>query len=98
GITNLIDIMSVASGRPTEEIEREFEGQGYGKFKTAVAEAVNACLEPIRRRYGELRADPGELERLLAEGAGKAVEVARPTLDAMYDRMGFAALRDRALC
>ncbi|MBO0682586.1 MAG: tryptophan--tRNA ligase [Candidatus Dormibacteraeota bacterium] len=98
GITNLIDIMSVASGRPTEDIEREFDGLGYGKFKAAVADAVNDCLEPIRQRYGELRADPGELERLLAEGAGKAVEVSMPILDAMYDRMGFAALRDRALC
>jgi tryptophanyl-tRNA synthetase len=90
GITNLIDIMSVASGRSSEAIEREFEGQGYGTFKAAVAEAVNACLDPIRSRYEGLRADPVELERLLSEGARKAVQASQPTLRAMYDRMGFA--------
>jgi tryptophanyl-tRNA synthetase len=92
GITNLIAIASVASGRSAEDIEREFEGQGYGKFKAAVADAVIACLDPIRRRYEELRADPGELERLLGLGARKAIEVSQPTLQAMYDRMGFARL------
>jgi tryptophanyl-tRNA synthetase len=90
GITNLIDIMSVASGRSSEAIEREFEGQGYGTFKAAVAEAVNACLDPIRSRYEGLRGDPAELERLLSEGARKAVQASQPTLRAMYDRMGFA--------
>jgi len=90
GITNLIDIMSVASGRSSEAIEREFEGQGYGTFKAAVAEAVNACLDPIRSRYEGLRADPVELERLLSEGARKAVQASQATLRAMYDRMGFA--------
>ena len=91
GISNLIDIMSVASGRSAEDIEREFEGQGYGKFKAAVADAVVACLDPIRTRYQALRADPVELERLLSEGARKAVEASQPTLRAMYDRMGFAS-------
>jgi tryptophanyl-tRNA synthetase len=90
GITNLIDIMSVASGRSPEDIEHEFEGQGYGTFKAAVAEAVIACLDPIRSRYDSLRADPAELERLLGEGARKAVEASEPTLRAMYDHMGFA--------
>jgi tryptophanyl-tRNA synthetase len=91
GITNLIEIMSVASGRSPEDIEREFEGQGYGKFKASVAEAVIACLDPIRTRYAALRADPAELERMLSEGARKAVQASQPTLRAMYDRMGFAS-------
>jgi tryptophanyl-tRNA synthetase len=89
GITNLVDIMSVATGREPEDIERAYEGQGYGRFKADVAEAVVTLLEPIQRRYRELRADQGELERLLAQGARKSIESSRSTLQAMYDRMGF---------
>jgi tryptophanyl-tRNA synthetase len=89
GVTNLIDIMSVATGREPADIERSYEGQGYGRFKADVADAVIALLTPIKERYEELRSDPTELERMLAEGARKAVEVSRPTLQAMYDRMGF---------
>ncbi|MDQ6772970.1 MAG: tryptophan--tRNA ligase [Candidatus Dormibacteraeota bacterium] len=89
GITNLVDILSVASGVSAEEIEDEFAGTGYGAFKKAVAEAVVECLEPIAARYRELRSDPTELERLLAAGAAKAVAASQPTIDAMYERMGF---------
>jgi len=89
GVTNLIEIMSVATGRDPADIEHDYEGQGYGRFKTDVADAVIALLTPIQRRYAELRADQTELERLLAQGARKAIESARPTLQAMYDRMGF---------
>ena len=90
GITNLIDMMSVATNRRAADIERDYEGQGYGRFKADVAEAIIDLLTPIRRRYEELRADQPELERLLARGARKAVEASAPTLQAMYDRMGFA--------
>ena len=89
GVTNLIDIMSVASGDAPEEIEARYDGQGYGPFKADVAEAVVALLEPIQRRYTELRADPAELQRLLAVGAEKARNASERTLQAMYDRMGF---------
>ena len=89
GITNLIDIMSVATGSPAEQIEADFEGKGYGDFKKAVAEAVVACLTPYREAFEAARADPGELERLLREGAAKAIATTEPTLLAMYDRMGF---------
>jgi tryptophanyl-tRNA synthetase len=89
GISNLIEIMSVATGEPVAAVEARYDGEGYGRFKQAVAEAVIALLEPIRRRYEELRADPGELERLLARGAEKARAVSAPTLEAMYERMGF---------
>ena len=81
--------MSVATGRAPEDIEREYEGQGYGRFKAGVADAVVGLLDPIQRRYRELRSDQAELERLLAEGARKSTESARPTLQTMYDRMGF---------
>jgi tryptophanyl-tRNA synthetase len=89
GVSNLIDIMSVAEGVPPEEIEGRYDGQGYGQFKSDVAEAVVAFLEPVRLRYEELSKDPGELERLLRQGAEQAAAASAPTLEAMYDRMGF---------
>src|SRR5262249_4494210 len=90
GVSNLVEIMAVATVTAPEEIENRYDGQGYGQFKADVAEAVVALLEPVRLRYDELIADRGELERLLAVGAGKAAEAAAPTLEAMYERMGFA--------
>ena len=90
GVTNLIEIMSVATGEGPEAIEARYSGEGYGRFKEDVAEAVVALLEPVRARYEALRADPAELERLVALGAGKARAAAEPTLSAMYERMGFA--------
>ncbi|HWQ01340.1 MAG TPA: tryptophan--tRNA ligase [Gaiellaceae bacterium] len=89
GVSNLIEIMSVASGDSPETIEARYDGQGYGAFKTDLADAVVAMLDPIRTRYDELRADPEELRRLLALGADKAREASAPTLAAMYERMGF---------
>ncbi len=90
GISNLIEIMSVATGEQPEAIEARYGGEGYGRFKEDVAEAVVALLEPVRARYEELRADTAELERLLALGAEKARAAAGPTLSAMYEQMGFA--------
>jgi tryptophanyl-tRNA synthetase len=88
GITNLIDIFSVACGTDQEEVEREFEGSGYGDFKKAVAEAVVKYLAPVRERYEELRGDEAELERVLALGAEKARALAAPTVAEVRDRMG----------
>jgi tryptophanyl-tRNA synthetase len=89
GIANLIDIMSVATGEEPEEIEARYDGAGYGQFKSDVAEAVVALVAPIQQRYRELRADDAELQRLLGVGADKAREASAPTLEAMYERMGF---------
>jgi tryptophanyl-tRNA synthetase len=89
GVSNLIEIMHVATGEPIEAIEARYDGQGYGAFKQDVGEAVIELLEPIRVRYGELRSDPGELVRMLAHGAQKAREESAPTLATMYERMGF---------
>src|SRR5690348_765786 len=88
GVSNLVEIMSVATGEPPEAIEDRYDGQGYGQFKSDVAEAVITLLEPVRLRYEELVADPGELERLLRTGAEQAAEASAPTLEAMYERMG----------
>jgi len=90
GVSNLLEIMSVATGEAVSALERRFRDAGYGEFKDAVGDAVVALLEPIRARYEELRADERELQRLLGVGAEKARRVAEPTLEAMYDRMGFA--------
>jgi tryptophanyl-tRNA synthetase len=92
GVSNLIEIMSVATGESFAEIESRYDGGGYGPFKADVAEAVVALLDPVRLRYEELRSDEGELRRLLALGAEKAAVASAPTLEAMYERMGFIRL------
>jgi tryptophanyl-tRNA synthetase len=89
GVSNLIEILSVASGRTIPELENDYDGKGYGDLKTDVGEAVVELFRPVRERYEELRADEAELRRLLAIGAEKAREASAPTLQAMYDRMGF---------
>ena len=89
GVSNLIEILSVAGGRSIAEIEAAYEGRGYGDLKSDVGEAVVELFAPVQARYAELRADEPELRRLLAIGAEKARNAAAPTLRAMYERMGF---------
>ena len=89
GISNLIEIMSVASGESASAVEAGYDGSGYGQFKEAVGEAVVVLFAPIQDRYRELRTDEDQLRRLLADGAEKAREASAPTLEAMYERMGF---------
>jgi tryptophanyl-tRNA synthetase len=89
GVSNLIEILAVSTGRQIAEVEAEYDGKGYGDLKTDVGEAVVELFAPVHARYTELRADEGELQRLLRMGADKAREAAAPTLQAMYDRMGF---------
>jgi tryptophanyl-tRNA synthetase len=92
GISNLLEIMAVATGDPISELEARYDGKGYGPFKEDVGEAVVALLAPIQARYLELRADEAQLRALLARGAAKARGTAAPTLEQMYERMGFARL------
>jgi tryptophanyl-tRNA synthetase len=89
GISNLIEILAVATKTPIPEIESHYDGEGYGRFKEDVAEAVVELLVPIQQRYDELRTDESELRRLLAIGAEKARAASATTLEAMYERMGF---------
>jgi tryptophanyl-tRNA synthetase len=91
GITNLIDMMAVATGSTPEEIEPRYDGSGYVKFKEEVAEAVVALLDPIRLRYGELRGNQAVLRGILADGAAKAELIAAETLKVAYERVGFVA-------
>lgn len=88
GITNLIDILAVARGVDQAEIEREFDGAGYGDFKKAVAEGVIELLAPVRERYAELRPDQAALETALAAGAEKARAIAAATLADVRHAMG----------
>jgi tryptophanyl-tRNA synthetase len=93
GISNLIEILSVVRGADPAEVEREFEGSGYGDFKGAVADEVAAYLAPVRERYAELRPDEAGLESTLAAGAERAREIARGTLADVREAMGVAAPR-----
>jgi tryptophanyl-tRNA synthetase len=88
GIANLIDIMSAARGVEPEEIETEFEDQGYGAFKQAVGDAVAEVLAPVRERYAELRADEHALESALGDGAERARAIASETLAEVRAAMG----------
>jgi tryptophanyl-tRNA synthetase len=89
GVSNLIEVMTVATGESIADVEARFDGQGYGAFKEAVAEAVIELLEPIQARFRELREDPAELQRVLQLGAEKARAASASTLETMYERMGF---------
>jgi tryptophanyl-tRNA synthetase len=93
GISNLIEILSVVRATEPAEIEREFAGSGYGDFKRAVAEGVVEYLSPVQERYGELRGEEDRLEEILAEGAGKAREIARETVADVRDAMGIGPPR-----
>ena len=88
GISNLLTIHSAFSGRTIAELESEFDGKGYGDFKSAVAEVVTSHLDPIRERTEELLQDKGELTRLLKIGAEKAALVADETVRKAYDALG----------
>jgi tryptophanyl-tRNA synthetase len=88
GISNLIEIMAVARGTSEAEVEREFEGSGYGDFKSAVAEAVVDLVAPVRERYEELRPDEAALEEILAGGAEKARAIASGTLAEVRSAIG----------
>ena len=91
GVSNLIEIMAVATGTSIADVESRLRRRRYGQFKEDVGEAVVALLAPLQEGYNALRADEGRAERLLALGAEKAAASAQPTLDVMYDRMGLRA-------
>jgi tryptophanyl-tRNA synthetase len=89
GVSNLLGIHSAISGHSIDSLVAHFDGKGYGDLKGEVAEVVLGAVEPIRTRANELLTDPAELDRLLAQGAAKANELAEKTLGIVYDRIGF---------
>jgi tryptophanyl-tRNA synthetase len=88
GITNLLTILSAATGTAAPELEAAYDGKGYGDFKADVAEAVVELLAPVRARYAELVADEAGLDEVLADGAARAGEVAARTMADVRDRVG----------
>jgi tryptophanyl-tRNA synthetase len=93
GVSNLIEILAVTRGVAPEQVERDFEGEGYGAFKQAVAEEVVQMLTPVRERYLELRADEAGLERALADGAERARELAQPVIAEVRAAMGIGPVQ-----
>ena len=87
-ISNLLDIYSAASGRPVPEIEQEFSSKGYADFKSALADAVIAFLDPFRARLDEILADRAQLDKILDLGAAKAAKLAAETLAVVRERVG----------
>ena len=85
---NLVGIYAAITGESMEAVLGRFAGQGFGAFKPALADALVALIAPLRARLGELRADPGELDRILAEGAGRARALAAPTVVEAYRAAG----------
>ena len=89
GVSNLLSILAIVTGRGVEQVEAEFDGLQYGALKGAVAEAVVEAFRPIRERTLELLDDPAELDRLLAINADRASTIADATLARVYDAVGF---------
>lgn len=89
GINNLMSIYSAVTGKNYAEIEREFEGKGYGDFKTAVGETVADHLSPVREEFARLSSDKTYLEACYTDGAAKANKIAGRTLQKVMKKIGF---------
>jgi tryptophanyl-tRNA synthetase len=89
GITNLLRIYSALAGETVAGLESRYAGAGYGEFKKDLAEVVVGTLAPIRERTEKMLADEAALDHLLAQGAARAGALARPTMAAVSDRVGF---------
>jgi tryptophanyl-tRNA synthetase len=89
GVTNLLQILSVVTGKAISECETEFAGKGYGAFKTAVADSVTAKLEPVQKKYAELMANKDHLLDIIKAGDEAAQKTAYKTLSKVYRKVGF---------
>jgi tryptophanyl-tRNA synthetase len=94
GVTNLLRIYSALSGEPVATLEAKYSGAGYGAFKKDLAELVVATFAPIRERTERILADQAGLDRLLADGAARARQVAGPTMAAVRDHIGLLQVKD----
>ena len=90
GVSNLLSILGAATDRDPETLADQYSQ--YGPLKSDAADAVISVLEPVQRRRSELLADPAELDRIIAQGANKASEVASGTVQRAKNAMGFLAL------
>ncbi|MFJ6622456.1 tryptophan--tRNA ligase [Kitasatospora sp. NPDC091335] len=89
GVSNLLRIHSALSGQSVDQLVEHFEGKMYGALKTELAELFTEWVTPFQERTRTFLDDPAELDRVLANGAEKAREVASRTLESVYDRIGF---------
>ncbi|MEU3774631.1 tryptophan--tRNA ligase [Streptomyces sp. NPDC032472] len=89
GVANLLDILAACTGGEPEKLADGYSQ--YGPLKRDVADAVVELLRPLQERHAELAADPGEVERVLREGAGRARAIARPVVDRAYEAIGLLA-------
>ncbi len=89
GVSNLLSIYSTFTGKTTEEAVQTFSGMGYGHLKTAVADAVVAELTPVQEKYRRFAADKAHLNAIMLDGALKARNAAKKTMDAVYSRIGY---------
>ncbi|NUT01108.1 MAG: tryptophan--tRNA ligase [Sphingomonas sp.] len=85
---NLVGIYAAVSDESVEQVLNRFSGQGFGAFKPALADALVALLHPLRTRLQELRNDPAELDRILADGSARAAEMGAPVLKQAYAAVG----------
>ncbi len=88
GVSNLMQIYSAITNRTMDEIEKEFDGKGYGDFKMAVANSVVERLKPVQEKYKELLENKDYLESIYTKGAENAKEIAARTLREVKDRIG----------
>lgn len=88
GVSNLLTLLSGATGKSISELELAYEGKGYGHLKTDTGEAIVALLEPIQTEFHRLRDDETELARIMKQGADKARERANRTLTQVKNAMG----------
>ena len=91
GVANLMSIYAAVTGKSFEEIEREFEGKGYGAFKPAVGDAVIETLRPIREEASKIMKDKAYLDNLCRDGAERASYIANKTLRKVYKKVGLVA-------
>lgn len=89
GVSNLLTVYSVLTGKAIEELVGAYSGRGYGDLKKDLAEVVADFVAPIQQRTHELLEDPAELDRILARGAERASAVASRTCREVFDRLGF---------
>jgi tryptophanyl-tRNA synthetase len=89
GVSNLLSLLSCATGKSIESLVPEYEDKMYGHLKGDVADAVVALVEPIQKRYSELRQDRAALDAIMRSGSERAREQAAPTLEAVYKAVGF---------
>ncbi len=90
GVANLMSIMSALTGRTMDDISAEYSGQGYGKFKDAVADAVIATLEPIQNEYERISADKAYLQQVMDSGKERASAIAHRTMLKVRKKLGIA--------